>query len=94
MSFSVQTNAHSAADIRSAIEHVEPGASLSDRQTELLRRGKAAAIAILDSGDLGDADAERTDTFFSAAISGHGSGTNAEPGDSVTVSVFRTPPPE
>lgn len=83
MSFSVSTKPHSATEIRSAIEHVEPGAHLSDRQLTVLRAGKAQALATLDAGDFADAG-ESSDLFFVVTISGHAGDDGA---DSLTVGI-------
>lgn len=93
MSFSVSTAVHPASEIRGAVENMEPAAHLGDEQLALLRQGKETAIALLDSGAIGDADAEREDIYFSASISGHAAEGSPQAGDSLVVSVAQQTAP-
>jgi hypothetical protein len=91
VSWSVATAIHRAADIRGAVEHVEPTAELSDAQTEQLRLAKLAAIRMLDDGIVGDAASSTSEAAFRVQVYGHVSepGQGAPP--SVTVIVEQMP---
>lgn len=94
MSFSVETT-QGAEDIRRAIDMTEVPAHVGPGNLRLLRYGKAIAVAILDSGEVGDAgDAESDETpatAFRVSISGHAAAESATVGDVLMVSVNQVP---
>ena len=94
VSFSVSTEPHSAADIREAVEGLQPKTYASDNEIALLREGKEKAIEILATGVLGDAYNDAN--WFKVEISGHGALGEAdpEPGNHVSIKVARVAPPE
>lgn len=80
-----------AAALRSAIAALTPPHNPSEHQVNLLENGKKIAVAMLESGAVGDP----TDAgiFFKVEISGSG-GLERGPGDGLTVSIMQHPDPD
>lgn len=93
MSWSVSSEPHKAEDIRSAVEHMQPSAELSDAQTEQVRVAKEAAIQLLNNGAVGSANAlEAGDGYFKVHLTGHGTDEHGA-GDHVQVRIEKVSPP-
>lgn len=90
VSWQVSTAVHRAEDIRSAVEHAQPSADMSDAQAEQMRELKKIAVAMLDNRICGDAG-EDSELAFRVQLHGHVSSPGEGALPSATVIVEQMP---